>query len=143
MHNVLHQHGIRGLFLGVRANLAKDVPFAMLKMGLYESLGRFYATSMGTHELTSLESGIVGTVSGAAVAVVLNPLDVVNTRIKSGSLTTSSLSVGCLKVAQHDGPSALFSGLLPRLVLISFGSTVFWYVYGQVHIFCGLPAYKF
>jgi solute carrier family 25 S-adenosylmethionine transporter 26 len=159
---VYRQHGIRGFFLGWQANMLKDIPFAAIKMSLYESIARLYlryvvfpsrdegrtrasdnmeterdsdASQHNTHEhlnsdmLNKRDAAIVGFISGAITAVLTNPLDCANTRIKSGELSQFTLVQAHREIVRKDGPLALFRGLLPRTVIIGFGSTVFWFFY--------------
>jgi hypothetical protein len=188
--------GAGGLMVGWKANLAKDVPFAALKMSLYEGLLRLAAylssppverecfnSRMSTPDvgaagklpasvladgmrqpsgivtagrdkeggssiepkpgnqkikqsravggdLQQIERAAVGFCSGAITAVLTNPLDVVNTRIKGGSISGSE--VGILKggrlVLRSEGPAALFAGLAPRVFIIGLGSSMFFFL---------------
>lgn len=161
VHSVYRQHGVRGFFLGWQANMLKDIPFAAIKMSLYESIARIYlryvvfhdynkakslsqkegseksnASTEGHHHehlnsdmLNKTDAAIVGFISGAITAVLTNPLDCANTRIKSGELSHFSLVQAHREIVRKDGAMALFRGLLPRTVIIGFGSTVFWFFY--------------
>lgn len=69
-------------------------------------------------------------------AVCTNPLDVINTRIKAGSLagdSASMLQVG-RSVAAQEGARALFAGLAPRVLIMGGGSTIFWTVHGSTKL---------
>ena len=66
-----------------------------------------------------------------------NPLDVVNTRIKGGLLPASSSSsstsqgvlAGAAIVLRAGGPSALFAGLVPRVLITGLGSSLFFFLF--------------
>jgi hypothetical protein len=137
--------GVAGFFLGWKVNVMRDVPYAGLKMSLYEGLARSYVqykhstgsrdASAGTNsagvavnadKLTGAEAGAMGFLSGILTAVVTCPIDCVNTRIKSGELTSSSMIGAHMEIARKDGAAALFRGVVPRCVIIGFGSMVFW-----------------
>ncbi len=140
---VYRQHGTKGFFLGWQANMLKDIPFAAIKMSLYESLARIYLRFFVIHEnsgltdyshlnsdmLNKTDAAVVGFISGGITAVLTNPLDCANTRIKSGELSEFSLIAAHKEIIRKDGLKALFRGLLPRTVIIGFGSTVFWFFY--------------
>jgi solute carrier family 25 S-adenosylmethionine transporter 26 len=68
----------------------------------------------------------MGFLSGILTAVVTCPIDCVNTRIKSGELSTSSMIGAHMEIVRKNGAAALFRGVLPRCVIIGFGSMVFW-----------------
>lgn len=133
----------------------KDVPFAAVKMSLYEGLARMYLSlakpvdirhnnpehrheAKGSDNLTPFEASGVGLASGIITAFITNPLDCINTRIKSGDIASaksmSFLDVG-LSMVRVDGAGTLFRGLLPRSVIIGLGSTVFWSLYANIREF--------
>ena len=68
---IMQKEGIKGFFLGWRANMIKDVPFAGLKMSLYEALKRLL---YGNKELTTTDSGLVGFTSGVLTGILTCPL---------------------------------------------------------------------
>jgi len=157
---ILRREGSRGLFLGWRANLLRDIPFGIVKMGLYESLSNIYislfahkrllsqskynavhpsstsssSSVMSSSLLTQTESGIVGATSGAATAVITCPIDCVNTRIKSGEYAHLSVTKTHLAIVRNEGVSALFRGVGPRIVLYAAGSSLFWYTYASFRV---------
>ena len=136
IQNIIKNEGVSGFFLGWRANLVKDVPFAALKLTLYEGVWNIYLN----HYLkeTKLrppcpsESAVTGFVSGAVTAVLTCPLDVVNTKIKSGEYAHYSLVEAHVQVAKREGFNALFRGLGARMTILGLGSTVFWSLFAKV-----------
>lgn len=136
VNDIISLYGYRGLFLGWQANMIKDVPFAIIKMSLYEIMASIYLKLVPSHhkkeELDSIDSAIVGFLSGAATGVLTNPLDCVNTRIKSGELDKFSIWGAHKEIVSRDGWKALFRGVIPRTFIMGFGSTVFWYCFGLV-----------
>lgn len=133
---IISKEGTKGMFLGWRANMLKDLPFAAIKMSLYEGCKALYlnlrskywkqTSDQSEGRLSLLEFGIVGFASGAATAVLTTPLDCVNTRIKSGELREYGVMRGHFEIVKRDGWKALFRGLGPRAIIISLGSSVFW-----------------
>ncbi|TAQ88638.1 hypothetical protein B7494_g3039 [Chlorociboria aeruginascens] len=86
-----------------------------------------------TKRLTTLESMIAGAVAGSATVLLTNPIWVVNTRMttrKQNKETEESLLPGVkgpkapttvgtlLALIREEGPQALFSGVVPALVLV-------------------------
>jgi solute carrier family 25 S-adenosylmethionine transporter 26 len=89
--SIYRLHGLGGFMHGARANLAKDVPFAAIKMSLYEGCARAYLSftrpqqrHLGSSVLNKTETAFMGLASGALTAFITCPLDCANTKIKSG-----------------------------------------------------------
>ena len=106
-------------------------------MSIYEFVARSYlrytrgeaATQLGADSLSSREAAFVGFGSGCISSVITNPLDCVNTRIKSGEFADIGLLKAHSEIVRQDGITALFRGVLPRTLMIGAGSTVFWYFF--------------
>lgn len=145
VRQVLRERGgsIRGLFIGYQANLMKDVPFSAFKLSLYEGLTRAYlhVRPRPEGEATAWEASGIGVASGMVTAVITNPLDVVNTRVKSaqgyggasrGVTCQSDISLWALSkhVVRTEGAAVLMKGLGPRLGMIGVGSGLFWGIHG-------------
>jgi hypothetical protein len=157
--SIWHENGIRGFMVGWRTNLVRDIAFAAIKMTLYESCSRVYlamvenplqnhqfdpessSTSKSSSSppkrtesdhLTAPEAAAMGLLSGALTAVITQPIDCVNTRIKSGELASFSIARAHSEIVRRDGVQALFRGLAPRAVILGVGSTVFWYWFAKV-----------
>lgn len=87
VRNILKEQGARGLFAGWHVNLIRDIPFACVKVGLYELFVSYYKTYNGltsTEKLSTTGAAICGVSSGIGCAILTAPLDVINTRIKAG-----------------------------------------------------------
>lgn len=82
-------------------------------------------------KLTTVESIIAGALAGSATVLMTNPIWVVNTRMTArkseseeqalpGAPKKKSLSTieTLLQLLRNEGPSALFAGVLPALVLV-------------------------
>jgi solute carrier family 25 S-adenosylmethionine transporter 26 len=82
--------------------------------------------------LKPIEAAAMGLVSGALTAVITQPIDCVNTRIKSGELASFNIARAHAEIVRRDGVQALFRGLTPRMVILGVGSTVFWYWFAKV-----------
>lgn len=136
--HVYSHHGVRGLFIGWEVNLMKDIPFAGIKMALYDLFCKIYVHYVIPHRdsnpvLTPVENAIIGFASGSITGIVTCPLDVVNTRIKSGEFPADNgiikTHMDIVRLKEHGGISALFRGVVPRVITIGVGSTVFWWTY--------------
>jgi solute carrier family 25 S-adenosylmethionine transporter 26 len=132
LRNVMKNGGCRGLFLGWQTNLMKDIPFAGLKISLYENIKSQYLLYSKKDEVTAVESGVVGLVAGTITSILTCPIDCVNTRIKSGELAKYNVVEAHKEIVRRNGVKALFRGLLPRTVILSLGSSVFWFWYNKL-----------
>lgn len=87
-------------------------------------------TGRASKKLTTAESMIAGALAGSATVLITNPIWVVNTRMTAGKADEEVLpgappkkkqpsTLGTLmELLQQEGPKALFSGVLPALVLV-------------------------
>ena len=138
--------GGNSMFNGWRVNLSRDLSFVTVKMTLYELMCKYYivhfrgmldVTLSGNAEtnkdmVTQRESALLGCASGAVTGLVTCPLDVVNTRLKNGdfaSVKNRGIYHIMMLIGRTEGVSVLFSGVTPRIAIISLGSTAFWYLY--------------
>ena len=132
----LQAMGLRGLFIGLRATCVLDVVYALVQFSALEQVRAVGAVLSGGRGLTSTEDALVGFLTGATTAVITEPLDVVRTRLQTqrapgsgaGSVDFgyTGLADGLAKAARQEGLLALWKGLLPRLLLKSVGSAI-WY----------------
>ena len=110
----------------------KDIPFAALKMSLFEAAVSFCMNYTEQDCLSTSETLLVGFVSGAATAVVTNPLDTINSRIKAGATTSTSILSAGREIRAAGGWGAFTNGVFPRMFIFGFGSSLFWTVFARV-----------
>ncbi|KAJ1447567.1 mitochondrial carrier domain-containing protein [Pelagophyceae sp. CCMP2097] len=128
---VSQRGGWRNLFLGWRVNVLRDVPFATVKVGLYEltvCVARRYAPRADDAVVSSCS----GVLSGAATALLTCPLDVVNTRIKGGTVEARSILGAAREIARTEGACGLFRGVGIRAFIVGLGSAIFWPIQTRV-----------
>nr|ASF90238.1 hypothetical protein SPAR06868 [Bartheletia paradoxa] len=147
--NVWRTDGAKGFYRGFGSTIAREIPFTCIQFPLYERFKLLLASpSQLDRPLTAYEAGACGSVAGGIAAGLTTPLDVVKTRIMlelrtppttSGSPSAnagSRLPSGTFRVLLHlfntEGPKALFSGIVPRVLWISAGGAVFLGVYEKV-----------
>lgn len=126
---VTAEQGVKGLFAGWHVNLVRDLPFTGAKIGLYEwfvyEWKMFY--NYPIHQpITPVGAAACGVTSGVACAILTCPLDVINTRIKSGSTVTNSIFRVGRDILKHEGVAALFHGVVLRSFVLGVGSSIFW-----------------
>lgn len=126
------------IYGGFGALVARDVPFAVVNFGIYETLKgvllrRREVLEMGVEEgkrkdreLSKTESLGLGGIAGMAGAFVSNPMDVVKTRMMTQTVVrnvSSSVAgtryrsvIDCfLRVAKEEGVHSFARGIGPRL----------------------------
>jgi hypothetical protein len=127
--HVTAERGWRGLWAGWHVNLLRDLPFAVVKVGLYELFMSYYKVWYGMGEKDVIPpqgAAICGVASGVGCAILTCPLDVINTRIKSGGTTSTSILEVGKQIVSKEGASSLFRGVAIRSVVLGIGSSIFW-----------------
>lgn len=80
-----------------------------------------------TKQLTTVESMMAGAIAGSATVLLTNPIWVVNTRMTTrknkesdiaGTTKAPSTVATLLALLREEGPTALFAGVVPALVLV-------------------------
>lgn len=117
--------GPKGLYAGLGAQLARDVPFVAAEFVVYDALKRLVEGVRGERKGDLLG---VGAVSGIVAAVVSNPSDVVKTRLMTmGGYAGVGDAFG--RIAREEGIRAFGKGLAPRIVSKSLQSACFFTTY--------------
>eukprot|EP01138_Halocafeteria_seosinensis_P002130 gb/GECG01002180.1/.p1 GENE.gb/GECG01002180.1/~~gb/GECG01002180.1/.p1 ORF type:complete len:470 (+),score=33.69 gb/GECG01002180.1/:1-1410(+) len=124
-------NGYMSLWRGLVPTLYRDVPFSGLYWFSYEKIKRHLRTPLlpPKDNTTFFDEWklafLSGSLAGSSAAIVTTPFDVVKTR-RQAVLTdkplskASSSTIALLQqIVKKEGISALFSGLLPRLLKVS------------------------
>ncbi|XP_011424212.1 mitochondrial ornithine transporter 1 [Magallana gigas] len=117
---VLQVEGIRGLFKGLTATMAREMPGYFFFFGGYE-FTRHMLTPEGKtkDEIGAARTVVAGGVGGLCLWSSIFPTDVVKSRIQVES-TVGKIAPGFLttfnKILKTEGPKALYKGLGPTLV---------------------------
>lgn len=138
------------LWTGWQVNLIRDIPFAAIKLTLYEGLVHLYrhhlktATSSSNSNnndddglpnkkspiLTSSEVSLCGLLSGVLCGILTCPLDVLNTRLKAGGNAPPPPNTSIIHVlnsiVRQEGIAVLWKGVVLRSVVLGVGSLIFW-----------------
>ncbi|MFT7812968.1 mitochondrial glutamate carrier 1-like [Arapaima gigas] len=133
---LLHTHGIQGLYRGLGATLLRDLPFSVVYFPLFAHLNQLGQPS-ATEAAPFHWSFFSGCVAGCTAAVAVNPCDVIKTRLQSLSKGANEESyngvVDCVsKILRKEGPSAFLKGAGCRALVIAplFGIAQVMYVLG-------------
>ncbi|ORY32278.1 putative mitochondrial inner membrane protein [Naematelia encephala] len=119
--HIIRQLGLVGLYKGVTACLCRDVPFSMIYFTTYAHLKKdvFNEGRRGKH-LSFGELLLAAGIAGMPAAYLTTPADVVKTRLQSQARAGETVYKGVLdglrKIAQEEGPKALYKGGLARVI---------------------------
>ncbi|CAD6443633.1 935b5db1-ff1d-4453-8090-36b8c20bde7d [Sclerotinia trifoliorum] len=136
--HIMEREGVKGLYAGLDSALFGISVTNFVYYYWYEwTRSAFEKTALKTgrasKKLTTIESMIAGAIAGSATVLLTNPIWVVNTRMttrKRNKDTDGSFLPGVkpsnapttlgtlLALLKDEGPQALFSGVLPALVLV-------------------------
>ncbi|KAI9205806.1 mitochondrial carrier domain-containing protein [Polychytrium aggregatum] len=129
--DIVRQLGLRGLYKGTAACLARDVPFSIVFFPTLAVL-----KSLGSGPSGTPSFGVVfgsGIAAGMIAAAAVTPMDVVKTRLQAiprpGDPVYKGMAHCYREIIKNEGFSALFRGVVPRMLIVSplFAITVLVY----------------
>ncbi|XP_061075183.1 mitochondrial glutamate carrier 1-like isoform X2 [Conger conger] len=120
---LLRSQGVSGLYRGLGATIMRDVPFSIVYFPLFANLNRLGADSPNG-SAPFYWSFLSGCAAGSFAAVVVNPCDVIKTRLQSLNKGASEESysgvVDCFsKILRREGPRAFLKGAGCRALVIA------------------------
>ena len=112
---VVKSLGIRGMYTGTAATLARDVPYSILFFPGYSNLRKVFEDENG--DCGILATLFSGGTAAAAAAGICTPMDVIKARLQvSGAAERYNGVVDCVKkVYAEEGMGAFFKGAVPRM----------------------------
>merc|ERR1719402_313759 len=143
---LLATKGIFGLYRGTKATMLRDVSFSMVYFPLFANLNRLGPRkSPDSQEAVFWWSFVSGCAAGSISAAVVNPADVVKTRLQLLNKGASDESYNGIfdafkKILKNEGPSAFFKGALCRMIVIAplFGIAQMVYYFGIAEALMGV-----
>ena len=135
-YHCVQEEGFKGLYRGYKSTVLREIPFSIIQFPLWEYLKSLVKQHQGG-SLSAFQSGCCGFVAGGISAAATTPLDVAKTRImlaeKHETTAQGKIIPVLLDVWKNEGTRALFSGIIPRVTIISFGGFIFLGVYDFVN----------
>lgn len=134
---VVRTGGVRALYVGLGATCTLDIFYALCQFTALEQLRTLGSFLSGGRPMSTREDALIGLLTGAVTSLLTEPLDVIRTRLQAQRSATSAgtdfgyrgLAHGLRTMARTEGILALWQGLLPRLLLKSAGSSIWYVVY--------------
>lgn len=134
--NIMRSEGVLGFYTGYGSLVLRELPFDALQFPLYELLKKQFlkrrATNGKRNVLETWESCTCGSIAGGVSAAITTPLDVVKTRLMTQPVDMpkyKGIIHGIRTIAAEEGPKALMSGIVPRVLWISLGGAIFFGAY--------------
>ncbi|KAI8187053.1 Peroxisomal membrane protein PMP47A [Colletotrichum sp. SAR11_239] len=140
VQKIVAREGVSGLYSGLESALFGISVTNFVYYYWYEWTRAFFEKAAekagrANKKLTTVESMIAGAIAGSATVILTNPIWVVNTRMTTRSQASSKKegdeeaqaakpakapsTIGTLlALLKNEGPQALFSGVIPALVLV-------------------------
>ncbi|KAF6819916.1 peroxisomal membrane protein pmp47b [Colletotrichum sojae] len=140
VQKIVAREGVSGLYSGLESALFGISVTNFVYYYWYEWTRAFFEAAAekagrASKKLTTVESMIAGAIAGSATVILTNPIWVVNTRMttrkqgkpeggsdeeaQTAKPAKSPSTIGTLlSLLKNEGPQALFSGVIPALVLV-------------------------
>jgi adenine nucleotide transporter 17 len=135
IRHIIKREGIRGLYAGLESALFGISVTNFVYYYWYEFTRAAFEKAAikagrASKKLTTAESMIAGAIAGSATVLLTNPIWVVNTRMTArknepedslpgAPAQKSKSTLATLKeLLKQEGPTALFAGVLPALILV-------------------------
>lgn len=122
--SIVKQKGIAGLYTGYGATLLRNIPSATLRFVLYEELKRKLATTttattteaqQKTQKVKTAGTFLAGAIAGSTSSFLMTPIDVVKTRLATGSCPVGVKSC-MVHVIKDVGWKGLYAGAGSRVL---------------------------
>lgn len=133
LKSIYQEGGLIGFFGkgGLKTQWARDIPYAMVTLLVYETLQNYAAKRRGSVEKkgSPLENMVIGAIAGGMGSLVTNPMDMVKTRMMTSPELYESPMDAAWKALKAEGPQAFMKGATPRLMHKIPANAFFFVVY--------------
>jgi solute carrier family 25 uncoupling protein 8/9 len=120
---ISQEEGIRALYNGLVAGLQRQICFASIRIGLYDTVKQAYIDKFNSYGISGTGSNVAlrimaGITTGGAAVTFAQPTDVVKVRMQAQSGSVKRYT-GCLNayrtIATEEGVRGLWKGVLPNI----------------------------
>lgn len=131
--------GVRGLYCGLGATLARDAPFSGLYLMFYtkgkQALPKEWLQSPTQASILHFSCGIV---AGVLSSIATNPADVIKTRMQLYPDKFPTILSAILYIQQNHGAAGYLQGIVPRMLRRTLMTAMAWTLYEQITRTIGL-----
>ncbi|XP_056350997.1 dicarboxylate carrier SLC25A8-like isoform X3 [Oenanthe melanoleuca] len=119
LSTMVRTEGARSLYRGLAAGLQRQMSFASIRIGLYDSVKQLY-TPKGAENIGMSTRLLAGCTTGAVAVACAQPTDVVKVRFQARALSDSarrySSTVDAYRtIAREEGIRGLWRGTMPNI----------------------------
>ena len=127
----LRVEGLRGFYVpgALGSQLARDIPFGVVMFLAYESMRGALQQRQLAERPTPWLGALCGAIAGSAATLATNPIDVLKTRIMTGTASSGRLLAVASSICREEGAAAFYRGAVPRLLHKIPASGVFWLLF--------------
>ncbi|CAM9813464.1 unnamed protein product [Ectocarpus fasciculatus] len=125
INSIYNEGGLLGFFGkgGLKMQWARDIPYAMVTLLVYETLQKAAARRKGPPgtkkkgaKANPIENMIIGAIAGGMGSLVTNPMDMIKTRMMTSPELYAGPMDAAWKALSKEGPHAFLKGATPRLL---------------------------
>jgi len=134
--------GVRGLFSGWSATIARDAPYSGLYFMFYSKQKELLTSARGCNSLSASDNFVCGLGAGVLSCFVTQPADVVKTQVQLNP-TRYRGNMDCVVsiLSGERGAAGLLKGFVPRCLRKSLVSAFSWTLFEQI-MKCNLSVSK-
>jgi len=131
--NIWRAEGMRGLFSGWSATIARDAPYSGLYFMFYSKQKEMLTSARGGESLGVGDNFLCGMSAGVLACLITQPADVVKTQVQLNPARYSG-NVECAVAILNGecGVGGLLKGFLPRVLRKSLISAFSWTMFEQI-----------
>lgn len=121
VRKIWSEGGVRAFFRGNGLNVLKVAPESAIRFYTYETFKTFIMNTKGEEKanISSLDRLLAGGLAGAVAQTAIYPMDLVKTRLQTYVCEggrVPNLGIMSKDIFVHEGPRALYRGIIPSLL---------------------------
>lgn len=136
--SIWRSEGVRGLYSGLLATVARDAPFSGIYFMFYTRIKGLAKYELRSPELNPAETFVCGALAGVFASILTQPADVVKTRLQLYPHKFTGNGDAVSSILKADGVTGLFKGIVPRTLRKTLMAALSWTVYEQISRKLGL-----
>mmetsp|Transcript_88950 Transcript_88950/g.238153 ORF Transcript_88950/g.238153 Transcript_88950/m.238153 type:complete len:289 (-) Transcript_88950:276-1142(-) len=118
LSQIMKQEGLANLYKGWQWTMARNAPGSFYLFGANAFVQQYVFRLEDSKKATWIQNTVSSTAGSVASVVGTAPLDVVKTRIQSGSYGTTSGVLICGNILKEEGVGAFFKGIVPKTLTV-------------------------